>query len=83
MSDHKDQDLLNDPDLFQDPRAVDGARGHRLQEVHLGLRRVELRHRHVGGECMERGDKRTETFGHVRLHIRDSNAKLPVEVNAE
>ena len=34
----------------QDPRAVDGARGHRLQEVHLGLRRLELRHRHVGGE---------------------------------
>lgn len=33
----------------EDPHPVDGPRGHRLQEVHHGQRRVELRYRHVGG----------------------------------
>ena len=33
---------------------MDGSRGHILQEVHHGQRRVELRHRHVGGGVVRR-----------------------------
>lgn len=33
----------------EDPHQMDGSRGHRLQEVHHGQRRVELWNSHVGG----------------------------------
>ena len=33
----------------EDPHSLDSPGGHRLQEVHVGQRCVELRHRHVGG----------------------------------
>lgn len=38
----------------QDPHPMDGPRGHFLPQVHLGQRRVELRHRHVGGDDVRR-----------------------------
>lgn len=47
---------------WEDPGEVDGTRGHRVQEVHLGERRVELRHRHVGGDVIWR----EALLGHVQ-----------------
>lgn len=47
---------------WEDPGEVDGTRGHCLQEVHLGERRVELRHRHVGGDVIWR----EALLGHVQ-----------------
>ena len=38
----------------EDPHPLDGPGGHRLQEVHLGQRRVELRHCDVGGDVIWR-----------------------------
>lgn len=38
----------------QDPRAVDVTRSHRLPQVHLRLRRVELRRGDVGGDVVRR-----------------------------
>jgi len=33
---------------------VDSAGSHRVPEVHVSLRRLELRHRHVGGHVVRR-----------------------------
>lgn len=38
----------------EDPDPLDGSGGNRLQEVHVGLGRVELRHRDVGGDVVWR-----------------------------
>ena len=36
----------------QDPGAMDGSRGHRLPQVHVCVRLLELWHRHVGGDVV-------------------------------
>lgn len=38
----------------ENPHSLDGSGGHRLQEVHLGQRCVELRDCHVGGDVIRR-----------------------------
>lgn len=59
----------------QDPHQVDSARGHRLPQVHLGQRRLELRHRHVGGDVL-RGEA---LLGHVQPRC-ECPAELPLPV---
>lgn len=38
----------------KDPGQVDGPRGHCVPEIHVGQRRVELRHRLLGGDVVRR-----------------------------
>lgn len=38
----------------EDSHSLDGSGGDRIQEVHLGQRRVELRDRHVGSDVVRR-----------------------------
>lgn len=50
----------------KDPHSLDGSWGHRLQEVHLSQRRVELRHCHVGSDVV----RRAAVLGHEQSRCK-------------
>lgn len=50
------------PSGGEDSHSLDGSRGHRIQEVHISQRRVELRGRHVGSDVVWR----EAVLGHVQ-----------------
>lgn len=58
----------------EDPCQVDGAGGHRLPQVHLGQRRLELWHRHVGGDVV-RGEA---LLGHVQPRRKHWGSSTPL-----
>lgn len=55
----------------EDPHQVDRSGGHRIQEVYLSQRRVELRHRHVGGDII----RRATLLGDVQSGCESSHTK--------
>lgn len=53
----------------EDPDPLDGSGGHRVQEVHVGQRRVELRDRHVGGDVVRREALLGDVQSGCKFHV--------------
>lgn len=64
---------------WEDPHPLDSPRSHPVPEVHLSQRRVELWHRHVGGDVV-RG---AALLGHDQSGRKSSGKSVSVQPDGE